>query len=78
MGASPNFTGKLQIHLGALREWWGRKGGEFMGGSKGPAPLKNRKIHIHRTKKKLFVFSNTMKALEIIACVLSFGHFFFF
>ena len=31
-------------------------GGEFMGGSKGPAPLKIRKIHIHRTKKKLFVF----------------------
>ena len=47
-----------------------------MGGSKGQAPLKIRKIHIHRTKKKLFVFSNTMKALEIIACVLSFGHFF--
>ena len=34
----------------------GEEGGEFMGGSKGPAPLKNRKIHIHRTKKKLFVF----------------------
>jgi len=35
MGASPNFTGKLQIHLGALREWWGRKGVNLWGAVKG-------------------------------------------